>query len=149
MSETEISCENIGQILAENNQIISIIMKCQSEGRMMDSLLYQTRLHLNLVQLAAVADNNIHPSLGNRSGNTVNTGKTEMEKQMKSFIRVVKANGMKNLNLISELTSIPISDVEDMCQSFLDYLKNRNRHGEYKKYQQELAEHYSSNDSSV
>lgn len=145
MDEKQPTSEELQQILDENARIIQIIMKSQSEGRMMDCLLYQTRLHLNLVQLASLADNRPHPSIGvkNENKGTSKKSKTDKKANATAFIQAIKENGMKDLDLISKITSISLTEVHDLCTSFIDFLKRENRFSEATKYEGDLEFYHS------
>lgn len=138
--EKEPNFEDLQKILDENAQIIQIIMKSQSEGRMMDCLLYQTRLHLNLVQLASLADNRPHPRIGLKNENKIlsNRNKSDEKTKVSVFIQAINENGMKDLDFISELTSIPIQDVQNLATGFIDHLKRQNRFSEAAKFEEDL-----------
>lgn len=140
MDEKEPSFEDLQKILDENAQIIQIIMKSQSEGRMMDCFLYQTRLHLNLVQLASLADNRPHPSVGLKNKNKLlsKRNKTDTKAKVSVFIQAIKENGMKDLDFISKLTSLPLQDVIELSMNFIDFLKRQNRYSEAAKFEEEL-----------
>ena len=140
MAQKEDFQENIQQILNENAQIIKVILRCQSEGRMMDCLLYQTRLQLNLIQLAALADNRPHPSIGTESNSEIFSNKEESDQQtdLGKFIRAVKENGMKDLLLISRITSIQSNKIRPICNAYIDYLKRKCRYTEAAKFEKDL-----------
>lgn len=146
MDEKQPSFEDLQKILDENAQIIQIIMKSQSEGRMMDCLLYQTRLHLNLVQLASLADNRPHPSIGLKNENKVLSNKNKSDKKAKVsiFIQAIKENGMKDLDLISKITMISLEDINKLCTDFIDFLKRQNRFSEAEKFEKDLEIYYES-----
>lgn len=138
--EKEPNFEDLQKILDENAQIIQIIMKSQSEGRMMDCLLYQTRLHLNLVQLASLADNRPHPRIGLKNENKIlsNRNKSDEKTKVSVFIQAINENGMRDLDFISKLTSIPIQDVQNLATGFIDHLKRQNRFSEAAKFEEDL-----------
>ncbi|KAH0785342.1 SS18-like protein 2 [Histomonas meleagridis] len=98
----EISNESIQQILDENSKLLAVIMKCQNEGRIMDSILYQTRLQLNLVQLASIADNRPHPSVGPQAVKEIITSSTEATEEklkLSKFIQTIRRVGLRDFRI--------------------------------------------------
>ncbi|OHS94313.1 hypothetical protein TRFO_11159 [Tritrichomonas foetus] len=138
--------ENIQQILDENAHIIKVIMKSQNEGRMMDCMLYQTRLQLNLIQLAALADNRPHPSIGTQESKSIleNSKKGEnITTDTAVFIRAVKENGMCDLELISKITQTDLTKVKGLCHGYIDFLRRQNRAEEANKFENDLSIYHS------
>ncbi|KAH0785336.1 SS18-like protein 2 [Histomonas meleagridis] len=145
----EISNESIQQILDENSKLLAVIMKCQNEGRIMDSILYQTRLQLNLVQLASIADNRPHPSVGPQAVKEIITSSTEATEEklkLSKFIQTIRRVGLRDLELISTLTDIPIKEVRTLSTTYIEFLKRQNRNHEAEEYEEELSSSMMSQD---
>ena len=136
------SPEEIQQILDENTHLIKTIMKCQREGRIMDAMLYQTRLQLNLVHLASIADNRPAPTTGpqavreavNSSEDTQNS-----EVTLTKFVRAVRENGLKDIELISRITDISIDKIVPLANAYIAFLKRQNRFAEALQLENDLS----------
>lgn len=136
------SPEEIQQILDENTHLIKTIMKCQREGRIMDAMLYQTRLQLNLVHLASIADNRPAPTTGpqavreavNSSEDTQNS-----EVMLTKFVRAVRENGLKDIELISKITDISIDKIVPLANAYIAFLKRQNRFAEALQLENDLS----------
>ena len=143
METEQPSPREIQQILDENTQLIKIIMKCQREGRIMDAMLYQTRLQLNLVHLASIADNRPAPTTGPQAvREAVATGQTETQSSemiLTKFVRAVKESGLKDVMLISKMTDIPIDKVVPLASAYIAFLKRQNRFSEALQLENDLA----------
>lgn len=142
--EEEISQEEIQGILEENNQLIKVIVKCQREGRVMDAMLYQTRLQLNLVHLASVADNRPAPSSGippSRSGDqqTEPEENLPLKAQLTKFVNAVSENSLKSIPTIARITGIPIEKIVPLANAYIAFLKRQNRFTEATRFENELA----------
>jgi hypothetical protein len=136
------STEDIDQVLSENAWLIKTVMKCQSEGRMMDAMLYQTRLQLNLVQLAAIADSGPIPTVGPQ---TIRAAALQAEPganaqvQLSRFVRAVKEHGLKNISYIAKVTCIPVEKIAPIARAYIAFLKRENRFSEATQLDNELA----------
>ena len=138
----EFTSDKIQQILDENSKLIAVVLKCQNEGRIMDSILYQTRLQLNLVQLASIADNRPHPSIGPEPVKEIiaaSTQATDKKVLLSKFIQTIRKVGLKDLNLVSSLTGIPVEEVKSLSNAYIEFLKRQNRNAEAKEYEEDLS----------
>ena len=137
MGERELSKEEIQQILDENSHLVKVILTCQNEGRMMDSMLYQTRLQLNLTNLAAIADNYKHPIFGKKSisDRSIETAKSNY---ISSFITFIREPGTKSIVSIAKKLGISNSEAQNLVLSYISFLKQHNRQHEANKLENEF-----------
>jgi hypothetical protein len=143
MSHRSLSSDEINQILRENGLLIKLTMKCQNEGRMMDAMLYQTRLQLNLVQLAAIADSRPHPGAGPQAVRSTlpppSEGNANSHMTLSRFVLAVKEHGLKNIGYLSKAISIPIDKIAPLARAYIAFLKRENRFSEATQLENELA----------
>jgi hypothetical protein len=134
---------NIGQLLEENSLLIKVVMKCQNDGRMMDAMLYQTRLQLNLMQLAAIADNRPHPSTGPEAVRAMlppgGDGAASAQLTLSRFVMAVKEHGLKNIGYLAKATAIPLDKIPPLAKAYIAYLKRGDRFSEATQLENELA----------
>ena len=136
------SSGGIQQLLDENAALIKVIVRCQREGRIMDAMLYQTRLQLNIMQLAAIADNQPSPSSGPQAlRQLVNSTEQPASSQilLTRFVRAVKENGLKNITQIANITDIAPDKIVPLANAYIDFLKRQNRFSEATQLENELA----------
>lgn len=138
---TQLSSEQINQLLNENARLIKVIIACQNDGQITDAVLYQTRLQLNLIQLATVADNHPHPSasgtirmLNNAAQRTTDRAHLSME----LFVNAVTKYGLRDLARITEETEISPEKIVPLAFAYIDFLRRKNRIAEASKLQNEL-----------
>lgn len=141
---SDLQPEEIQQLLQENAHLIKVILKCQNEGRIMDAMLYQTRLQINLTQLASLADNRPHPAFGTqRSVQNMPMNapieNSSFQAQLLRFTRAVKEMGLKNLNSISRETDIPLDKVGALAKQYIAFLKRQDRFTEATQLESELS----------
>jgi hypothetical protein len=109
----------------------------------MDAMLYQTRVQLNLVQLAALADNRPHPSMTPESVRSMIPPSSESpassQVSLSRFVRAVKEHGLKNIAHIASVTSIPVDKIGPLAFAYIAYLKRENRFSEASQLEAELS----------
>ena len=133
---TDLTTEQIQQILDENTHLIKVILTCQNEGRIKDAMLYQTRLQLNLTQLAACADNHKHPSLN--SSEQIENADTRLQAKLSRFVHAVNEMGFKNLSALAEASDIPVDKIGPIGLSYVAFLKRQNRFAEADQFEKQL-----------
>lgn len=121
-TDPQLTPEEINQLLEENSHIIKAILKCQNEGRITDAMLYQTRLQLNLVHLASVANNNKHPSF-----NTLKKDANKTNKIIKNFVSLVEIHEFKDLNLLANELGIRIDQVKKIATAYIRHLRSQEK----------------------
>jgi hypothetical protein len=143
MAQPVPSHEEIQQVLDENSWLIKMIIKCQNDSRIMDVMLYQTRLQLNLVHLASVADSRPHPNAIPEAVRSVPPPATDAplssQVALSRFVRAVKQHGLKNIGYISSETSIPVDKIGSLAFAYIAYLKRENRFSEAAQLEAELS----------
>lgn len=140
----EISQEDIQRILEENNELIKVVVKCQREGRVMDAMLYQTRLQLNLVHLASVADNRPAPASGIPIARSSEQPETRDETipakaQLTKFVNAVNEHGLKSLPAVARITNIPLEKIVPLAHAYIAFLKRQNRFTEATRLENDLV----------
>jgi hypothetical protein len=135
------SPEDIDQVLRENAWLIKTVMRCQSEGRMMDSMLYQARLQLNLFQLAAIADSRPVPGAGPHPVRAAPQSEpsANAQVQLSRFVPAVMEHGLKSIGYIAKVTSIPTDKIVPIARAYIAFLKRENRFSEATQLDNELA----------
>ena len=140
--EESVSSLEIQQILDENAHLIKVIMKCQREGRIMDAMLYQTRLQLNVVHLASIADNRPAPITGPQEVRQAlnSVGESQSSKVLLAkFVRAVKENGLRNIGYLATVTDISIERIIPLSTAYIAFLKRQNRFSEATQLENELS----------
>lgn len=138
----KITSKDIQQILNENSNLISVILKYQNEGRIMDALLYQTRLQLNLVHLASIADNLPHPSYGIQELTNISPDvhhNVETKVKLAKFISVVKKCGLKDLKKVAVAASITTEEAKDLSTRYIAFLRRQNRNEDADELEKEMS----------
>ena len=131
----ELSSEQIQQILDENSNLIKMILKCQNENRIMDSMLFQARLQNNLLILAPFAKAQENSTSVPNGIEPASSAKSQLSK----FVQAVKESGLKDLKLISALTDIPLEKIVPLAQAYIAFLKRQNSFTEAQHLEYELS----------
>ena len=124
--------EHIQQLLDENEELIKVILKFQNEGKMMDAILYQARLQINLTQLAAIADNHVHPSV--KISDT-----KKVDPRLVQFVDYVQTNGLEDVENAALSLNLPVSTVISLGVSYYKYLIQNRRETEAEQLKQDLS----------
>ena len=134
--------ELLDELLEENTQLMKVILKCQNTGRIMDAMVYQTRLQKNIVQLMELADNNIHPSYGSRQ--SIEVVKSADSKMLVNvfakFVYYTSLHGFENLKQTSEFVGIPLDSTRELGIMYIEYLREKGRYKQAKELESLLEQ---------
>lgn len=121
---------DIQQLLDENSHLIRVIQKCQNEGRIMDALLYQTRLQLNILDLASTADGLPHPSFGCGPSSPSSSAPAEPPLQLSRFVSSLRRSGGRDLPRAAADAGISLADAESLAARYVRFLRRQRRDAE-------------------
>lgn len=132
--------DEIQILLDQNSEIIKSILKFQNDGKIMESMIYQTRLQSNLTKIE-----NIQKEIELKNGQSVpltpkNTSYEKMPfyAQLSKFVAVVQRMGVKNITSVAEALEITPENVVKLSLAYASFLRRQNRISEAQQIANEL-----------